>query len=153
MIVNKTDAMVILAGQLDVAKGKKGDKFFSFERCESALKAVIKESGDKSTKGMFVRTHTAALLAVHFQDERSRAEKDGARKGYVMLLDRLERVATERVFKYDPQGSWLTRSYPGVAAKLMTPERLYAAQAEVEIREAPEKEAKRKAKEAAKAAA
>lgn len=144
-----THAMLILASQLDRSK----KEFFSFERVSEAMVRVIKESSDGEKRGArnYVRAHTAALLAVYMQDERQRAEKDGCRRGYSMLLNHLERVATARVYKYDPDGSWITRQFPDAAARLMTPTKVFEAQAEIEISEAPEKAAKKAAKEARKA--
>lgn len=142
-------AMGVIVSQLD----RKKKKFFSFDRVEEAMVAVIWNSGNGEGKARFhIRAHTAAKMAVFMQDEHKLAKKEHAREGYLLLLERLELVATQKVFKFDPDGSWLTKTYPRMAAMLGTPDKIFEAQAEIEAAEMPEKRraaAKAKAKAAA----
>lgn len=139
-VVGQSEAMMILASQLD----RKKKKFFSIERVVKAMTTVIWESGKGEGKAApYIRTHTAAKLAVYMQDEYKTARKEHAREGYLMMLERLELVACEKVFEFDPDGSYLTSTFPKLAARIVTPDAVYDAQAEIEVSEAPLKRAEK----------
>lgn len=133
MKIDETKSMLVLASVLE----RKGKKFFSFARAERALLAVISEAGDSEKKSAraYVRAHTAASLAVIMQDWQKKARRERAREGFLMLLERLEEKATAAVFYYDPEGWWITRNFPEIAAKLGTPRKVYEAQAEATLTE------------------
>lgn len=148
--MTKNNSMILLAAAL--AKGEKGEKHgFTFEHTAKLMVQVLKEGGQGKAK-YYLRTHTAAEMAVHMQDEYQKAEKRHARPGFLMLLKYLERVCTVRVYQWDPEGNWLTRTFPDVAAKLATPDQVYFAQARMEISEEPERREKDEKKAAKKAA-